>query len=95
MVAPNLQRFFVAEGLHTVAPRQVLCFWSPPVTAQEFLIVSTKLFNDMKAWIAEAGKDGQLSTSDLAMLNSTMKIVEKVTLTEAEIKPGRDIDGHN
>ena len=65
------------------------------MTAQEFLIISTELFNDMKAWVAEAAKDGQLSTSDLAMLNSTMKIIEKVTLTEAEIKPGGNVDGHN
>ena len=57
------------------------------MTAQEFLEISTQLFNDMRAWIAEASKDGSLSATDLAMLNAAMKIVERVTLKEAEIKP--------
>jgi hypothetical protein len=57
------------------------------MTAQEFLILSTALFKDMKAWIAEAAKDSTLSPSDLAMLNASIKIVERVTLKEAAIKP--------
>ncbi len=57
------------------------------MTAQEFLKLSTALFKDMKAWIAEAAKDDMLSASDLAMLNASMKIVERVTLQEAEKKP--------
>jgi hypothetical protein len=57
------------------------------VTSQEFLRVSTQLFNDMRVWIGEASKDASLSASDLAMLNAAMKIVERVTLTEAEVKP--------
>jgi ribosome-binding protein aMBF1 (putative translation factor) len=57
------------------------------MTAQEFLVLSTKLFKDMKSWIAEAAKDDGLSPSDLAMLNASMKIVERVTLKEAEVKP--------
>jgi hypothetical protein len=57
------------------------------VTAQEFLNISTKLFNDMRVWIAEASKDGALSASDLAMLTASIKIVERVTLREAEAKP--------
>ena len=57
------------------------------MTAKEFLDVSTKLFADMKLWIAEASKDDALSTSDLAMINATMQIVERVTLKEAEVKP--------
>jgi len=57
------------------------------MTAKEFLDVSTKLFADMKAWITEASKDDALSASDLAMLNASMKIVERVTLQEAEVKP--------
>jgi hypothetical protein len=59
------------------------------VTAKEFLDLSTKLFNDMKAWIAEASKDDSLSVSDLAMLNASMKIIERVTLKEAVTKPDR------
>jgi len=57
------------------------------VTAQEFVKISTQLFNDMRVWIAEASKDSALSASDLAMLNASMKIVERVTLKEAEEKP--------
>lgn len=57
------------------------------MTAKEFLDVSTKLFTDMKLWIAEASKDDALSVSDLAMLNASMKIIERVTLREAETKP--------
>jgi ribosome-binding protein aMBF1 (putative translation factor) len=57
------------------------------VTAKEFLDLSTKLFEDMKAWVAEASKDDGLSVSDLAMLNSSMKIIERVTLKEAETTP--------
>ena len=38
-------------------------------------------------WIAEASKDDALSAADLAMLNASMKIVERVTLKEAEEKP--------
>ena len=60
-----------------------------PMTAKEFLDVSTKLFADMKVWIAEASKDDALSASDLAMLNASMKIIERVTLKEAEAKPNR------
>jgi hypothetical protein len=57
------------------------------VTAQEFLKLSTSLFGDMKDWIAEAAKDNTLSPSDLAMLEASMKIVERVTLKEAVSKP--------
>jgi hypothetical protein len=57
------------------------------MTAKEFLDISTKLFADMKIWIAEAAKDDALSASDLAMLKASMKIIERVTLKEADIKP--------
>ena len=57
------------------------------MTAKEFLDLSTRLFTDMKAWIAEAAKDDTLSASDLAMLNASIKIVERVTLKEVQIKP--------
>ena len=41
----------------------------------------------MRVWIAEASKDSALSASDLAMLNASVKIVERVTLKEVEEKP--------
>lgn len=59
------------------------------MTAKEFLDVSTKLFADMKVWITEASKDSALSPSDLVMLEAAMKIVERVTLKEAAVKPER------
>jgi hypothetical protein len=60
------------------------------MTAKEFLDVSTKLFDDMKVWVTEASKDDALSPSDLALINAAMKIVERVTLKEANVKPARD-----
>ena len=57
------------------------------MTAKEFLDISTKLFTDMKLWIIEAAKDDALSASDLAILNASMKIVERITLKETERKP--------
>jgi hypothetical protein len=57
------------------------------VTAQEFLALSTALFKDMKAWIGEAARDNTLSPSDLAMLEASMKIIERVALKEAATKP--------
>ncbi len=57
------------------------------MTAQEFLALSTKLFTDMKAWVAEASKADTLAPSDLAMIEAAMKIVERVTLREVETKP--------
>jgi hypothetical protein len=56
------------------------------MTPKEFLDLSTKLFADMKAWIAEAAKEDTLSASDLAMLSASMKIVERVTLKEVDLK---------
>jgi hypothetical protein len=58
------------------------------MNAQEFVTLSTKLFTDMKAWIAEASRDDTLSKSDLAMLEAATRIVEHVTLQEATLKPG-------
>lgn len=57
------------------------------MNAKDFVTLSTKLFTDMKAWIAEASRDDTLSQSDLAMLDAATKIVERVTLQEAETKP--------
>jgi hypothetical protein len=59
------------------------------MTAKEFLDISTKLFADMNIWVAEAAKDDALSPADLAMIQATMKIVERVTLKEAEDKPAK------
>lgn len=58
------------------------------MTASEFLDLSTKLAADMKAWVAEAGKDEGLSPADLATLSAATQVVERVTLREVQIKPG-------
>jgi hypothetical protein len=57
------------------------------MTSHEFIELSAKLFKDLTAWIEEASKDGSLTTSDLAVLNSAMRLVERVTLKEAHVKP--------
>ena len=57
------------------------------MTSQEFVELSSKLFKDMATWIEEASKGGSLTTSDLAVLNSAMTLVERVTLREADQKP--------
>jgi hypothetical protein len=74
-------------AFHKIATGKQAFVWSSNMTAKEFLDLSTKLFNDMKAWVAEASKDDSLSVSDLAMLNASMKIIERVTLKEAVTKP--------
>ncbi len=61
------------------------------MTSAEFAALSTNLFSELTKWITEASKDETLSVSDLAMLQAAMKIIERVTYMEAEIKP----DGAN
>jgi hypothetical protein len=61
------------------------------MTAQEFLRLSTKLVEDMKAWVAVAGKDNGLSPDELATLIAATQIVEGVTLREVEAEPGTGI----
>ena len=61
------------------------------MTSAEFAALSTNLFTELTKWITEASKGETLSASDLAMLQAAMKIIERVTYKEAEIKP----DGGN
>lgn len=56
----------------------------------QFVALSTKLVSDLKIWIAEASKDDSLSAADLVLLQSTLKIVERVTYRELEVKPDTD-----
>jgi hypothetical protein len=60
------------------------------MNAPEFVSLSTKIVSQLKDWIAEASKDGSLSTADLAVLQSTLQIVERVTYRELDIKPDTD-----
>jgi hypothetical protein len=57
------------------------------MTAAEFAALSTRMFKDLAQWVGEASKDDTLSPSDLAVLQAAMKIIERVTYAETEIKP--------
>ena len=57
------------------------------MTATEFADLSTRVFKDLTTWVAEASKDDTLSTPDLALLQSAMKVIEQVTYKETELKP--------
>jgi hypothetical protein len=57
------------------------------MTAAEFAALSTRMFSDLAQWVGEASKDNTMSASDLAILQAAMKIIERVTYTEAELKP--------
>jgi hypothetical protein len=60
------------------------------MTAAEFAALSTRLFKDLTTWVSEASKDATLSASDLAVLQASMKIMERVTYHETEKKPDLD-----
>jgi hypothetical protein len=57
------------------------------MTPQAFLDLSTRLCQDMKAWIIEAGKDQTLSVEHLAVLNSAIEIIDQVTLKDVQARP--------
>ena len=57
------------------------------MTAAEFADLSTRVFKDLTTWVAESSKDARLATSDLALLQSAMKVIERVTYKETELKP--------
>ena len=57
------------------------------MTAAEFADLSTRVFKDLTTWVAESSKDDTLSVSDLALLQSAMKVIERVTYKETELKP--------
>jgi len=57
------------------------------MTAAEFADLSAKLLGDMRKWIAEASKDETVSTSDLAVLQTAMIIIERATFKGTETKP--------
>jgi hypothetical protein len=53
---------------------------------EAFLALSTRLCTDLKEWIGVAHKDGVLNESDLGLLETTMKIIERATLKDIEGK---------
>ena len=57
------------------------------MTTKQFIDLSTKLFNDMKAWVGEAGQHHGLSPADIAALEASMKVIERVTLQGAAVEP--------
>ena len=60
------------------------------MTAGEFAALSTELVNDLAKWVAEVSKDTSLTASDLAVLQTAMKIIQRVTYKENETKPDTD-----
>jgi hypothetical protein len=64
------------------------------MTPKDFLDLSTKLLNDLKAWVVEAGRDNSLSPADLETLRAATQIVERVTLREVDTKSETSSDGH-
>jgi hypothetical protein len=59
------------------------------MTAAEFVALSTRLVNDINAWVTETSRDGSLSPGDLALLEATLNVISKITIKEAEVKPDR------
>jgi hypothetical protein len=59
----------------------------PVMTSAEFAALSTRMFGDLKRWVEEASKDDTLSAADLALLQTAMGIIERVTYKETESKP--------
>jgi hypothetical protein len=57
------------------------------VTAAEFAGLSAQLLSDMRNWIAEASKDETISSSELAVLQTAMIIIERGTFKGTETKP--------
>jgi hypothetical protein len=53
---------------------------------QDFLDLSTKLCKDLKDWIAEAHRDGELAEHHLNVLNSAIEIINQVTLQDVANK---------
>ena len=56
------------------------------MTPQAFLALSTRVCTDLKDWIAAAHGDGVLSESDLGLLETSVKIIERATLKDIESK---------
>jgi hypothetical protein len=57
------------------------------MTSTEFAALSTHLLTDLTKWVGEASKDEAIEAADLVMLQAAMKIIERVTYKESEIKP--------
>ena len=57
------------------------------MTSAEFAALSTRIFNELRTWIEESSKGNTLSTADLAVLQAALAVMERVTYTEAEMKP--------
>jgi hypothetical protein len=56
------------------------------VTARQYLELSTKLVGDLQHWLLESAEHGTLRESDLETLQLASKIVERVTLGEAQTR---------
>jgi hypothetical protein len=57
------------------------------MTSQEFVDLSTRLVADLRAWVLEVGKEDSLSAGDLETLRAATRVVERVTVREAQEPP--------
>jgi hypothetical protein len=54
------------------------------VTAPQFVSLSTTLIKDLQRWVSEARKDSALSEIDLALLQQTVRVIERATAREVD-----------
>lgn len=57
------------------------------MNAHEFAALSAELVASLRKWIEEASKDEGLSAADLALVQQTLRTIERVTYREVAIKP--------
>ena len=57
------------------------------MTPEEFVDLSTRLVADLRAWVLEVGKEDRLSAGDLETLQAATRLVERVTVREAQEPP--------
>lgn len=56
------------------------------MTARQYLQLSTQLMGDLQHWILESAEHQALSQADLETLDDATRILERVTLGQAESK---------
>jgi len=57
------------------------------MTSQQFVELSTRLMNDMKAWSEEATRRAAVTPEQLTALERAVEIVDRVTVDAAAVSP--------
>jgi hypothetical protein len=63
------------------------------MTARQYLQLSTQLMGDLQHWILESSEHEALSQADLETLDSATRILERVTLGQAQVKVDAEPEG--